>query len=198
MSKKYSTEKQVSQNEVEIWKDIKGYEGYYQVSNHGRVKSVTRTIIASDNKPYCFKGKLIKLQGNRYQSIVVSKKSNLKNLDVHRLVLEAFVGPCPDGMECCHSDGNGQNNNVNNLRWDTREGNIADKKKHGTTGLGKPKLSIRGELHYCSKLTENDVRIIREMHSRGLHVLDIWKHFTKVTLAAINHVVKGHSWTHVK
>jgi hypothetical protein len=49
---------------------------------------------------------------------------------VHRLVLEAFVGPCPDGMECCHEDGDSTNNRVDNLRWDTHEANVRERLEH--------------------------------------------------------------------
>lgn len=51
---------------------------------------------------------------------------------VHRTILEAFVGPCPEGMECCHADGDPSNNKLENLRWDTRISNIRDSMRHGT------------------------------------------------------------------
>lgn len=52
------------------------------------------------------------------------------NCLVHRLILEAFKGPCPEGLECCHNDGDAGNNRLENLRWDTRESNLADKARH--------------------------------------------------------------------
>lgn len=55
---------------------------------------------------------------------------------VHALVLEAFVGPCPDGMECCHNDGDATNNKLTNLRWDTPKANSEDARKHGTMAIG--------------------------------------------------------------
>lgn len=55
---------------------------------------------------------------------------------VHRLVLETFVGPCPEKMQCCHNDGNPQNNHLSNLRWDSPKENAADRGKHGTQPKG--------------------------------------------------------------
>ena len=81
-------------------------------------------------------------------------KNNKQNVvRVHKLVLEAFVGPCPDGLECCHNDGNSFNNHIDNLRWDTHKSNIHDRIKHGT--------SNRGELCGTAKLTLDQVRAIR-------------------------------------
>src|SRR5262245_28162285 len=60
----------------------------------------------------------------------------LRAFYVHRLVLEAFVGPCPPGQTACHNDGDTANNALGNLRWDTRTENMADKKKHGTATAG--------------------------------------------------------------
>lgn len=73
---------------------------------------------------------------------------------VHRIVLETFVGPCPDGMEGCHNDGNPINNRVDNLRWDTRASNRADMLVHGTTT--KPPTHW-GEDHHNAKMTDAEV-----------------------------------------
>src|SRR5262249_22941752 len=72
---------------------------------------------------------------------------------VHRLVLEAFVGPCPNGMEACHNDGNPSNNVLSNLRWDTRKANQEDTFKHGTANIG--------ERNHQAKLSIDAVREIR-------------------------------------
>lgn len=58
-----------------------------------------------------------------------------RNVLAHRLVLEAFVGPCPEGMQACHNDGDRMNTRVGNLRWDTPKANSADRWRHGTTGV---------------------------------------------------------------
>src|SRR6185312_7030300 len=78
----------------------------------------------------------------------------------HRLVLEAFVGPCPDGMECCHNDGNPANNRVENLRWDTTSANQLDREAHGT--------SNRGEQQGRSKLKDDYIPIIKKLYEVGV------------------------------
>jgi hypothetical protein len=78
---------------------------------------------------------------------------------VHHLVLTAFVGPCPPGLECCHNDGNPANNHVSNLRWDTRFANIHDSIRHGTFPTG--------ERHGSAKLTAQQVAEIRARREVG-------------------------------
>jgi hypothetical protein len=80
----------------------------------------------------------------------------------HRLVLEAFVGPCPEGMECRHLDGNPQNNHVSNLCWGTKEENQADKRRHGTH------FHPIGEKNGSSKLSRQEVVEILDLVRHGL------------------------------
>lgn len=67
-----------------------------------------------------------------YMSVSLTHEDVRKTISVHRLVLMAFVGPCPSGMEACHNDGDPSNNSLSNLRWDTHKNNMADCIKHGT------------------------------------------------------------------
>jgi len=78
---------------------------------------------------------------------------------VHRLILEAFVGPCPPGMVACHNDGDRSNNTPGNLRWDTVQSNLADKVRHGT--------QTRGECHPAAKVTAETVCVIRARYAAG-------------------------------
>lgn len=95
--------------------------------------------------------------GHRSVSLVWGEKH--RRALVHRLVLEAFVGPCPDKHEGCHYDGNPDNNVLENLRWDTRKENARDRERHNRT--------LRGERHPLSVVTEEDVRRIRKMDMEG-------------------------------
>ena len=99
---------------IEEWRWVDGYENY-EVSNLGRVRK--RQIL----KPSC---------SNGYSYIGLSKDGISKRVLVHSLIAEAFHGPRPDGMDCCHIDGNRDNNAADNLRWDTRSNNIKDRWKH--------------------------------------------------------------------
>lgn len=103
------------------------------------------------------KGKPLKpeLDKDGYQRFTIRKR----HYSGHRLVYEAFVGPIPKGMVCCHSDGNPRNNRVDNLRVDTQRANIADKKAHGTHQVG--------EKHPCCIYPETiaaQVRSFLEQH----------------------------------
>ena len=129
---------------MEEWRDAIGFEGFYKISNYGRILTVKSntikklTIDKHDGRPYCC------LWANNKQAQVRP----------HKLVLEAFVGKRPEGMECCHNDGNPQNNHLSNLRWDTAKNNHADKVRHGTTN--------RGENCGTAKLTGIQVDAIRQ------------------------------------
>ncbi len=107
---------------------------------------------------------------------------------IHRLLLEAFVGPRPPGMQCCHWDGNPANNDLTNLRWDTTRGNSADGIR-----LGR---STRGSRHPGAKLTEADIPEIRKLRRSGVSPFKIAAQFG-VCYGTIRHVVIGKYWSHV-
>lgn len=104
----------------------------------------------------------------------------------HRLVLEAFVGPCPPGMECCHEDGDHQNNCLSNLRWDTRKNNHADKIRHGRTA--------KGEKNPQAILTKDDALAIRSRLAKGDKAAEIAKDYATVNVATIFAIKRGDIW----
>ena len=125
-------------------------------------------------------------KGHRY---VIFPGVNLRY--VHRLVLEAFVGPCPDGMECRHNtDPNPSNNNLDNLRWGTHSENERDKAVHGT--------HRKGERHPISKLTADLVADIRRRHAAGERQMDLALAFGvhRITIHGIVRHPERH-WPHV-
>ena len=106
---------------MEEWRDIKGYEGLYQISNLGRVKSLNRVIIYSDGRNYFYKEKILKLRKDTigYLYAHLCKNNVSKYYSVHRLVAEAFLEN-PNNYPCInHKDENKEKNNVNNLEWCT-------------------------------------------------------------------------------
>lgn len=106
---------------TEIWKDIKGYNGYYQVSNLGRVRSMDREVIYSDGTIHHHKGRLIKSGRNEqgYLQVHLQKQREQKTYGVHRLVALHFVDGYAEGLQVNHKDENKQNNRADNLEWCT-------------------------------------------------------------------------------
>lgn len=106
----------------EIWKDIEDYEGLYQVSNLGRVKSCDRQVFAgvnSNHKYQHLKSKILKTGGGKYKQVILSKDGRIKAFTVHRLVAQTFISN-PNNLPCVnHKDENSKNNCVENLEWCT-------------------------------------------------------------------------------
>lgn len=101
---------------LEEWRDVVGYEGYYQVSSIGRVRRVRK---------YIYKILAPAIQPHRgYPYVALCVNSKVKTFQVHKLVAEAFIGPCPEGYEVNHKDSDRANSMVNNLEYVTRRENI--------------------------------------------------------------------------
>ena len=117
----------------EVWKDIPGYEGLYQVSNLGNVKSLDRTIERKDGRSNFYKGVLMKprLDNEGRPYIFLSKNKKRKRHKIQSLVSFVFIGPKPDAMVVCHKDSNVQNNQLINLRYDTQSQNMIDMYRQG-------------------------------------------------------------------
>jgi hypothetical protein len=108
---------------------------------------------------------------------------------VHRLVAEAFLGPCPSGMECCHNNGVAADNRLLNLRYDTHKSNIDDRARHGRV----PK----GENHARAKLTELQVHEIRSAYKAGGVTLKQIAKKYGVNFTLIHAIIKRKIWQHV-
>lgn len=159
----------------EQWKDIQDYEGVYQVSDKGRVRLAPRTRSAKSKK-------------SSYPSVQLSKNNRACSVTIHKLVLETFVAPQPENMECRHKDGNPNNNNLENLSWCTHKENEADKVQHGTKGVG--------EKHSQAKLSEFKVKCIRILCDAGYRhqaIADLYG----VSRKAIGFIAKRETWAHV-
>ena len=119
----------------EIWKDIPGYEGKYQVSNLGRVKSLPRIQEWHHKNGTVFSrsipGRILRPGPINSGHLSVVLGHGKPGVLVHQLVMLAFVGEKPSGTEICHNDGNPANNHLENLRYDTRRENILDEYRSG-------------------------------------------------------------------
>ena len=109
---------------MEEWKDIKDYEGLYQVSSEGNVRSLDRTIDTVLGYKQFYKGKMLKKTADKNGYLFVALGANSKNKKVHRLVAQAFIPNPENKPEIDHIDGNPKNNNFKNLQWANRKENI--------------------------------------------------------------------------
>lgn len=109
----------------ETWLSVVGYEGLYEVSDKGRVRSLPRPAT---------QGKLLKSRPHKrtgHLRVYLSRNGTEVDRKVHHLVLEAFVGPKPDGMIGCHRNDIADDNRLENLKWDTHSGNNFDTVRNG-------------------------------------------------------------------
>jgi len=177
---------------VEKWKPIVSYEGLYEVSNLGRVK----TFHKGGNYPDLENIPKLKAQTSDqdgYKRVSLYGKSRgLKDncIAVHRLVLEAFVGPCPEGMESSHIDGDCANNRLENLLWETHLQNNKRKIEHGT--------ALCGENHplYGKKLSEEQCKKMSESHKGKFTGKDNPFYGKKHTNESIQKMSESHRKTH--
>lgn len=179
-----------------MWKEIPGWDGFYEVNEDGRVRSVERDVqlVNRFGKPEVrrISGKELKLNvlKNGYLMVNFTAPGGVREYRyVHHLVAEAFIGPKPDGMEVCHNDGVRANNKASNLRYGSRSENANDRKIHGTMN---PK---RGVQHYHAKLTEDDVRWIRR--NEGQKSQRSMARQLGVAHRTVGNVLRGEHWRHV-
>jgi hypothetical protein len=185
---------------VEVWKPIKGYEDFYEVSDQGRIRSKDRVVeyvLPTRVRIAVVKGKILKtgrsndgewgyLQVHLYGT---EGRKARKCMRVHRLVAEAFLGPPPyPEAVVMHKDDNVTNNMVTNLEWGTPKDNSMDRKLKNRGARGE---SIGG-----SRLTDADIPKIRGYAKSGMTCYQIAKKFP-VSIAAIRFVVIGQTWKHV-
>ena len=170
------------------WAPIPDWDGY-EVSDYGNVRSwkqrsrIARRTWAIDysQPPHSLRP----CNRNGYPSVLLIRDGTIRRwFLIHVLMLTVFVGPRPTGMQGAHNDGNRDNNQLSNLRWDTPAGNNADKIKHGT--------HQHGERIASSKLTAAQVRLIRTLRP-ATTVRALAQQFG-VCLNTITNITQGHYW----
>lgn len=180
----------------EIWKDVVGHEGEYQVSNMGRIKSIARNIRRRDGKNFPVRERILvgSHDSKGYVQVELRKDGERNIRVIHRIVADAFIPKQEGKTQINHIDGDKDNNRVDNLEWVTCQENIGHAWENG---LNHP---LRGENHGNHKLTDENVRFIRKNYDPqkpGCSAKAIAKRFD-VSPYAILRVVNGKGWTHVK
>lgn len=169
MADAYSTE-------AEVWKPVVGCDGRYEVSNLGRVRS-----LRSSRAPRLLTG----VKGSSgYFRVSIDGRAWL----IHRLVLAAFVSPCPEGLEGGHMDGVRTNNALTNLQWITRRENMSHKRLHGT--------QQHGERNGQSKLTGDSVCELRAAYATGVSPI-VLKDRYGISEKHVHRIVRREFWRHV-
>lgn len=184
---------EIARRTDERWKPIPGYEGLYEVSNMGRVKSLARLRHGvGPHRASCEYRERIML-GNLnygYRKVTLYKDGVQHQMFVHRLVLTAFVSESPSGMITRHLNGIRTDNRVENLAWGTFEENEADKRRHGTV--------TNGRRNHSAKATAHDVLAIRARHKRGETSREIAKDYPQMDYSNVWRIAAGISWRHVQ
>ena len=169
---------------TEEWRDILGYEGMYQISSIGRVKSVTRTYRSERYGTaidVAVPGRiLMPFLTAGYPSVKLSRDGRPTTHYCHRLVCEAWHGPRPDGCDVAHNDGEKSNNAPSNVRWATRQENAKDKVRHGT--------QPRGDDLWFTKISDAEVAAIRADEDSPSRV---WAERLDVSASHVRNIRRG-------
>lgn len=169
-------------------RDIPGFS-YYRITKTGKVWSLPRERSSKSGKW------LIQYMDRKgYLYVDLYKNKTKTRRYIHRLVLETFVGPRPEGLECRHLDGNPLNNNLGNLCWGTHSENIMDSVRHGTYNTDGPK----GIRNSHAKLTEAQVMGIIQLYNTKLFTQAELARLGGVKHAAISKIVTGRTWKHLQ
>lgn len=174
---------------TEQWKDIPGYEGAYQASTEGQVRSKDRTVVQRNR----WGGSHIKMvpsqiiAPNRYHKgyasvVLYDINHESKRYEVHRLIAETFIGPKPDGHHTHHINEDKTDNRVTNLRYEKAGHHVA--------------IHVSGERCHSAQLTERQVIEIRVLLQSGHTLTSLAEQF-KMSKGAISHIKQGRSWKHL-
>jgi hypothetical protein len=176
---------------MEIWKSIEGFEGRYEVSNHGRVKSLPRT---HPKRRGLIKERIIKFsftggrKGRKYPTVHITNRPLVKHLMIHRLVAMTFIPNPENKREVNHKDGDKLNNHVDNLEWCTRKENIRHSLDSG--------LLMTNGAHFNAILNLEQVKEIKIKLANGFKRSALAKEYS-IGYATISLISTGKQWKHV-
>lgn len=171
----------------EVWKDITGFYGYYQVSNLGNLKSLSRKVKHSSGSLKILKEKISigALDGKGYLIATLSKTNTSTRELMHRLVAKEFLSNDSNLPQVNHKDGIKTNNNVTNLEWCTASYNV----QHSFDN--KLQIATCGENNHNSKFTQKEVDFIRHISKKHNLTQEFLAEVTGVSSTTIHHILRG-------
>ena len=170
---------------VENWRPVVGYEGLYEVSDQGRVRSFDRP---RGCRGFVYKGRVLKHGYSKgYPRVNLYRDGVVRFALIHQLIMESFVGPCPDGQQVRHVDDDRLNCTLGNLLYGTHADNIEDSMRNARI--------LKGESHWASLLTEADVIKIRALCTNQTQASVARRY--GVNQSVISTIVNFKSWRHV-
>lgn len=180
----------------EEWRAVPGFEGYYEASSFGRIRSLDRTIFvpkSARNKAHyrCLRSEVLAPSLNRgrgYLVVTLWREHEEHHTDVHRVIALTFHGPQPPGMYVCHRNGIKSDLSEGNLYYGTPKDNVEDQRRHGTL--------VVGEAAHAAKLTPTEVVEIRRSRGRETQK-DLALRFG-VGQAQISRIQLRREWVHVE
>lgn len=175
-------------NHTEEWRDVVGYENRYRVSDRGRIVAdyKARGYRAGRTLGSC-------ARGDGYATVSLSKNGKAKSFLVHRIVLGAFRGLCPKGMNCNHVNGKKDDNRLANLEYVT----FSENTRHAMEVLGFNERRARGLRNKSSKMTVDGVRAVRALYATGTHTYAQIAREYGVSHETIGAILRHKHWQHV-
>lgn len=177
----------------EVWKPIPDWEGLYEASSLGRVRSLDRVceMLSSHGTPMkrLHKGRVLSpgyARRTGYWIVILVEVKRKVTTPIHVAVAAAFHGPRPDGLDVAHENGDKSDNRAKNLSYKTRKENLRDQLRHGTR--------LHGEKRWNATLTRDDVLEIVERRKGGERAIDLAGEFG-VHQSQICHIMSGKSWS---
>lgn len=171
----------------EVWKTIPGFEGLYQASTEGRIRSVDREVHDYKGKPRKLKGRILKhgVSIHGYYQVSLSLNGKPVKRSVHQLIALTFIGERPEGYDTCHLNGDCKDNTLKNLTYDTKYQNSLDRIRNG-------------DFLTNSNFTVEDIVRIRHLHNvEGYYQKDIAKMYG-VSRHTILRIINRQSFSYVK
>lgn len=171
----------------EIWRDVPGYDGHFEASSFGRVRSKDRIVVKKTRyggvMTQRYYGKILNPHTERgYKYVHVGVAGRKVRVGVHRLVLLAFHGEGPVGQITRHLNGDPADNRPENLAWGDHQQNMADRKKHGRYA--------NGERHCMAKISKEQAYLIKNSNATGAQLARLHG----ISQTQVSRIRRGQSW----